>query len=399
MITASYLNKIKPSPTLSLSEKAKELKSQGIDVLSLSVGEPDVDTPNNIKQAAVKAINEGKTKYTAVDGMPELKDAIIKKFEVENNLIFQRDEILVSCGGKQAIFNCMLATINPGDEVLIPAPYWVSYPDIVEIARGVPIILETKEQDNFKLQARELENKITSKTKWLILNSPSNPTGQVYSQEELKELGEVLAKYPNIYILSDDLYEHLIYGQQFFNIATVCSKLKKRVMIVNGVSKAYAMTGWRIGYAAGNKQIIKKMRVLQSQSTSNPCSISQYAALEALNGEQNFLIKTRNAYIKRRDLSFTLINNIKGLSAILAQGSFYMFVNCKYFLNKKTVNGELITDDNAFCQYLLDEAAVTLVPGSAFGMEGYFRLSYAVAEDVLLEAIGRIRIACEKIMK
>lgn len=392
-IIAKYLQKIKPSATLSLAAKAKELKSQGIDVYNLSVGEPDFDTPDNIKAAAITAINQGKTKYTPVDGLPELKDAIIKKLKNENNLEYNRDNILVSCGGKQAIFNCIMATINEGDEVIISAPYWVSYPDIVNIAKGKPIILQSSEENDFKCTAEELERHITAKTKWLILNSPSNPTGQVYSNEELKKIASLLHKYPQLHVLSDDIYEHLIYEGSFSNILSVDSKLQERVIVINGVSKAYAMTGWRIGYAAGNKEIIAKARVIQSQSTSNPCSISQYAALEALRGDQQSIGERNKIFVKRRDLAYKLLNEIECLSVSLPAGAFYLFVNCKSFLGKN----KAIQNDHDFCEYLLNKAQVAVVPGSAFGMEGYFRMSYAVSEKAIAEAISKIERACKDI--
>lgn len=396
-ITADYLDFIKPSATLKLVAKAIELKSKGIDILSLSVGEPDFDTPDNIKNAAIRAINEGKTKYTAADGILALKDAIIKKFQRDNQLSYVREQITVGCGGKQVIFNCFLATINPGDEVIIPAPYWVSYPDMVMIARGKPVFVQTREQDNFKLNAKDFAAKITHKTKWLILNSPSNPSGQIYSKEELFEIVQILRKYTQILILSDDIYENLVYDNKFYNIASIAPDIKDRVLIVNGVSKTYAMTGWRIGYGAGSQEIIKKMTILQSQSTSNACSISQYAALEALTGDQNFIEESKKLFKERRNLAHKLLNNIPGITCQLSGGAFYLFVNCSKFLGMKSKNDKTIETDKDFCEYLLEDSAVAVVPGSEFGIPGYFRFSYAVSNDIIIEAIRRISESCKNL--
>ena len=335
-IVSSSLKKIKPSPTIAVSQKARELKAAGKDVIGLGAGEPDFDTPENIKKAAIEAINKGETKYTAVDGTPALKKAIVDKFKRENNLDYLSEQISVGTGGKQIIFNAILATVNPGDEVILPAPYWVSYPDIVLLAGGTPKIVKCLEKNNFKITPSELEKSITDKTKWIIINSPSNPTGSGYTQKELKALGEALKKNKNVFILSDDIYEHLTYDDfEFFTIAQI-KELKDRTLTMNGVSKSYAMTGWRIGYGAGPKDIIKAMAKLQSQSTTNPSSISQAAAVEALNGTQDF-IKTRSESFKeRRDFVVKYLNNIKGLSCLKPNGAFYVFPNCQKLLGTKT---------------------------------------------------------------
>jgi len=392
-IISNSLKRIKPSPTLAVSQKARELKAAGKDVIGLGAGEPDFDTPDNIKKAAIDAINRGETKYTAVDGTPALKKAIVDKFKRENNLDYLPEQISVGTGGKQIIFNAILATVNPGDEVIIPAPYWVSYPDIVLLAGGTPKIVKCSEKNNFKITPSELEKSITDKTKWIIINSPSNPTGSGYTQKELKALGEVLKKNENVFILSDDIYEHLTYDDfEFFTIAQI-KELKDRTLTMNGVSKSYAMTGWRIGYGAGPKDIIKAMAKLQSQSTTNPSSISQAAAVEALNGTQDF-IKTRSESFKeRRDFVVKYLNNIKGLSCLKPNGAFYVFPNCQKLLGKKT---ELKTDKD-FVEKLLEEALVAVVQGSAFGLDGYFRISYATSMDNLKKALERIKSFCESL--
>ncbi len=390
-IVSNSLKRIKPSPTIAVSQKARELKAAGKDVIGLGAGEPDFDTPDNIKKAAIEAINKGDTKYTAVDGTPALKKAIVNKFKRENNLDYSTEQISVGTGGKQIIFNAILATVNPGDEVIIPAPYWVSYPDIVLLAGGKPKIVKCSERNNFKITPEELKKSITKKTKWIIINSPSNPTGSGYNQKELKALGEVLKKNKNVFILSDDIYEHITYDDfEFFTIAQI-KELKDRTLTMNGVSKSYAMTGWRIGYGAGPKDIIKAMAKLQSQSTTNPSSISQAAAVEALNGTQDF-IKTRvESFKERRDFVVTYLNSIKGLSCLKPNGAFYVFPNCKKLLGKK------LKTDKDFVEKLLGEALVAVVQGSAFGLDGYFRISYATSMDNLKTALERIKSFCESL--
>jgi len=390
-IVSNSLKRIKPSPTIAVTQKARELKAAGKDVIGLGAGEPDFDTPENIKQAAIDAINSGDTKYTAVDGTPDLKKAITNKFKRENNLEYSTNEITVGTGGKQVIYNTLMATLNKGDEVIIPAPYWVSYPDMVLLAGGNPKIVKCNENDGFKLTPKNLKKAITKKTKWLILNSPSNPTGASYTREEIKTLSEVLIKNKNIHILSDDIYEHITYDNfNFFTIAQV-SKLKSRTLTMNGVSKSYAMTGWRIGYAAGPKEIIKAISKIQSQSTSNPSSISQAAAVEALNGTQDFIKERSNAFRERRDFVVNSLNNIKGISCLKPNGAFYVFPNCKKLLGKKTK----IKTDSEFVEKLLEKANVAVVQGSAFGLEGYFRISYATSMEKLKTAMERIKSFCE----
>ncbi len=392
-IVSNSLKRIKPSPTIAVSQKARELKAAGKDVIGLGAGEPDFDTPENIKQAAIDAINRGDTKYTAVDGTPDLKKAIVNKFKRENNLEYSTNEITVGTGGKQVIYNALMATLNKGDEVIIPAPYWVSYPDMVLLAGGNPKIVKCNENDGFKLTPKNLKKAITKKTKWLILNSPSNPTGASYTKEEIEALSEVLIKNKNVHILSDDIYEHITYDNfNFFTIAQV-SKLKNRTLTMNGVSKSYAMTGWRIGYAAGPKEIIKAISKIQSQSTSNPSSISQAAAVEALNGTQDFIQERSNAFKERRDFVVNSLNNIKGISCLKPSGAFYVFPSCKKLLGKKT---KLKTDKD-FVEKLLEEALVAVVQGSAFGLDGYFRISYATSMDNLKKALERIKSFCESL--
>ena len=392
-IVSNNLKHIKPSPTIAVSSKAREMRAAGRNVIGLGAGEPDFDTPENIKQAAISAINRGDTKYTAVDGTPDLKKAIVNKFKRENNLEYSTNEITVGTGGKQVIYNALMATLNKGDEVIIPAPYWVSYPDMVLLAGGNPKIIKCKENDGFKLTPKNLKKAITKKTKWLILNSPSNPTGVAYTKEEIEALSEVLIKNKNVHILSDDIYEHITYDNfNFFTIAQV-SKLKNRTLTMNGVSKSYAMTGWRIGYAGGPKEIIKAISKIQSQSTSNPSSISQAAAVEALNGTQDFIQERSNAFKERRDFVVNSLNNIKGISCLKPSGAFYVFPSCKKLLGKKT---KLKTDKD-FVEKLLEEALVAVVQGSAFGLDGYFRISYATSMDNLKKALERIKSFCESL--
>ena len=396
-IVSNNLKRIKPSPTLAVTQKARELKAAGKDVISLGAGEPDFDTPDNIKQAAIRAINEGDTKYTAVDGTPVLKDAIIKKFKRENNLEYQADQITVGAGGKHVIYNAMVATLNEGDEVVIPAPYWVSYPDIVLLAGGTPIILECNEKQGFKINASELEKSITKKTKWIILNSPSNPTGACYSEEDIREIAKVLIKHPHVYILSDDIYEHVAYeGFKFFTIAQV-AELKERVLTMNGVSKAYSMTGWRIGYAAGPKEIIKAIAKIQSQSTTNPSSISQAAAVEALNGTQDFIKERSISFQERRDFVVKALNEISGIECLNPDGAFYVFPSCKDLIGKKDSTGKELKTDTDFVQSLLENSGVAVVQGSAFGLEGFFRISYATSMDNLKKALEKISTFCKSL--
>ena len=394
-IVSNNLKRIKPSPTIAVTQKAKELKASGKDIIGLGAGEPDFDTPENIKQAAIKAIKDGDTKYTAVDGTPSLKEAIIKKFKRENNLVYQIDQITVGTGGKQVIYNAMMATLNEGDEVIIPAPYWVSYPDIVLLAGGTPIILECNEKQGFKINPKELEKSITKKTKWIILNSPSNPTGACYSEENVREIAKILENHPHVYILSDDIYEHVIYGDfKFFTIAQVDS-LKDRVLTMNGVSKAYSMTGWRIGYAAGPQEIIKAIAKIQSQSTTNPSSISQAAAVEALNGIQNFIKERSSSFQERRDFVVKALNEIKGIECLNPSGAFYVFPSCKGLMGKKDKKGKVIKTDTDFVQSLLENNGIAVVQGSAFGLEGFFRISYATSMENLKKAMERIKSFCE----
>ena len=392
-IISNSLNKIKPSPTIAVSQKARELRAAGKDVIGLGAGEPDFDTPNNIKNAAVRAIRAGETKYTAVDGTLALKKAIVKKFKKENNLKYSIDQITVGAGGKQVLYNAFMATLNKGDEVIIPAPFWVSYPDMVLLAGGKPKIVKCDEKDGFKISAKNLRKAITKKTKWLILNSPSNPTGAGYTKNEIKKLSKVLIKHKKIHILSDDIYEHVKYDNfKFYTIAQI-PKLKNRTLTMNGVSKSYAMTGWRIGYAAGPENIIKAIRKIQSQSTSNPSSISQAAAVEALNGTQKFIKKRANSFKARRNFVVNSLNNIKGISCLKPNGAFYVFPNCKKLLGNKT---KLKTDTD-FVKKLLEKSNVAVVQGSAFGLDGYFRISYATSMQKLKIAMSRIKSFCENL--
>ena len=395
---ASRLAKVKPSPTLAVTAKAAELKAAGKDVIGLGAGEPDFDTPEHIKQAAIAAINRGETKYTPVAGTPALKKAIIGKFKRENGLDYAPNQIIAGVGAKQVIFNAMLATLNAGDEVIIPAPYWVSYPDMVLFAEGTPVFVEGKEERGFKLAPEDLDKAITPKTKWLILNSPSNPSGAAYSAAELRSLADVLLKHPHVWILTDDMYEHLIYdGFAFATIAQVEPKLYDRTLTVNGVSKAYAMTGWRMGYAGGPKELISAIADIQSHSTSNACSITQAATIEALNGDQTFLVEWRKSFSARRDLVVNALNNIDGLTCLKPEGAFYVFPSMKALLGKKTPAGITIGSCQDFADYLLEEALVAVVFGAAFGMGGYFRISYATSEKNLVESMKRLKEACAKL--
>ena len=396
-IISDSLKRIKPSPTIAVTQKAKELKAAGKDVIGLGAGEPDFDTPDNIKKAAIDAIQSGDTKYTAVDGTKDLKEAIVKKFKRENNLNYTTDQITVGAGGKHVIYNLMMATLNKGDEVIIPAPYWVSYPDIVLLAGANPIVIQCSEDQGFKLSAKDLEAKITNNTKWLILNSPSNPTGACYSEQEIKNLSQVLKRNPHVNILSDDIYEHITYDDfKFFTIAQI-PEIKNKVITMNGVSKSYAMTGWRIGYAAGDKDIIKAIAKIQSQSTTNPSSISQAAAVEALNGKQDFISVRAKAFQERRDFVVNSLNAIEGISCLKPEGAFYVFPNCKGLIGKKDKSGKKITNDTDFVQSLLENNDVAVVQGSAFGLEGFFRISYATSMEKLEIAMKRIKSFCESL--
>ena len=390
-IISNNLKRIKPSPTIAVTQKARELRAAGKDVVGLGAGEPDFDTPINVKNAAIKAIRDGDTKYTAVDGTPALKKAILKKFKRENKLNYKLDEITVGTGGKQVLYNTFMATLNKGDEVIIPAPFWVSYPDMVLLAGGKPKIVKCDEKDGFKITPAKLKTAITKRTKWIILNSPSNPTGSGYSKSEIQKLAKVLIKSKKVHILSDDIYEHVKYDNfKFFTIAQI-SKLKSRTLTMNGVSKSYAMTGWRIGYAAGPKEIISATRKIQSQSTSNPSSISQAAAVEALNGKQDFIKKRAKSFKERRDFVVKSLNNIDGISCLKPNGAFYVFPNCKKLLNKRTK----LKKDTDFVQKLLEKQNVAAVQGSAFGLDGYFRISYATSMAKLKIAMSRIKKFCE----
>ena len=396
-IISDSLKKIKPSPTIAVTQKARELKAAGKDVIGLGAGEPDFDTPDNIKQAAIKAINDGDTKYTAVDGTPALKKAIVEKFKKENNLDYTTDQITVGAGGKHVIYNAMMATLNEGDEVIVPAPYWVSYPDIVLLAGGKPVVMQCDEKQGFKINPSDLEKFISPKTKWIILNSPSNPTGACYTEKDIREIAKVLEKHSHVYILSDDIYEHVTYeGFKFFTIAQIDS-LKNRVLTMNGVSKAYSMTGWRIGYAAGPKDIVKAIAKIQSQSTTNPSSISQAAAVEALSGTQDFINERANSFQERRDFVVNSLNAIDGIECLNPDGAFYVFPSCKGLMGKKDPNGTEIKSDTDFVQSLLENSGIAVVQGSAFGLEGFFRISYATSMENLKKAMDKISIFCKSL--
>ncbi|WP_421694265.1 pyridoxal phosphate-dependent aminotransferase [Aestuariivirga sp.] len=389
------LNRIQPSATIAISTKAMTLKAEGRDVIGLAAGEPDFDTPQNIKDAAIKAIQAGKTKYTAVDGIPELKQAICDKFKRENGLDYKPSQVSVGTGGKQVLFNALMATVNPGDEVIVPAPYWVSYPDIVMLAGGTPVFVEGKLENGFKLQAADLEKAITPKTKWLILNSPSNPSGAAYSRAELKALTDVLLRHPQVWVLTDDMYEHLVYDDfDFTTPAQVEPKLYDRTLTMNGVSKSYCMTGWRIGYGAGPEQLIKAMAKLQSQSTSNPSSIAQWAAVEALNGPQDFIPRNNEVFKQRRDLVVSMLNQANGISCPTPEGAFYVYPSCLGCIGKTAPSGNVIRTDEDFVTELLAAEGVAAVHGAAFGMSPFFRISYATATEVLEDACRRVQRFC-----
>ncbi|CUH53344.1 pyridoxal phosphate-dependent aminotransferase [Shimia marina] len=392
---SNTLSRVKPSPTIAMTAKTAELKAAGRDVIGLSAGEPDFDTPQNIKDAAVAAIAAGKTKYTAPDGIPELKQAICAKLKRDNGLEYVPAQISVGTGGKQTLYNALMATLNEGDEVVIPAPYWVSYPDMVLLAGGTPVIAETSLQTNFKLTADQLEAALTPKTKWFIFNSPSNPTGTGYSREELKQLTDVLMRHPHVWIMTDDMYEHLAYdGFEFCTPAEIEPRLYERTLTCNGVSKAYSMTGWRIGYAAGPVELIAAMRKVQSQSTSNPCSISQWAAVEALNGTQDFLAPNNETFKRRRNLVVDMLGAIDGISCPTPEGAFYVYPSIAGLIGKKTPKGTVIDSDEAFANALLEEADVAVVFGAAFGLSPNFRVSYATSDEALKTACERIQDFC-----
>jgi aspartate aminotransferase len=391
-LESSALKRVKPSATLAVDAKARALVAEGKNVIGLSAGQPDFDTPDNIKEAAIKAIREGKTKYTDVDGTPELKDAVAAKFKRENGLDYKRSQIHVAPGGKAVLFNALMATLSAGDEVIVPAPYWVSYPDMVLLAGGEPVIVIGPEENGFKLAPEALEAAITPRTRWVILNSPSNPTGAAYTAAELRALADVLLRHPQVWIMADDMYEHLLYdGLQFATIAQVEPKLYDRTLTVNGVSKAYAMTGWRIGYAGGPEALITLMRKLESQSTSNPCSIAQAAAVEALNGTQEFLEPRAEAFQKRRDLVVSMLNQASGITCAKPEGAFYVYPSCAGLMGKTAPSGKLLETDEDFVKELLETEGVAVVQGSAFGLAPYFRISYATSEKILEDACGRIQ--------
>jgi aspartate aminotransferase len=392
---ADSLNRIKPSPTISISTKVLELKAEGRDIIGLSAGEPDFDTPDNIKEAAIAAIRRGETKYTALDGIPELKGAICAKFKRENGLDYKPSQISVGTGGKQVLFNALMATLNPGDEVIIPTPYWVSYPDIVLLAAGVPVFVEARLEDGLKLSPAALSAAITDKTKWVIFNSPSNPSGAAYSEDEIRGLTAVLRRHPHVWVLSDDIYEHLVYDDfRFTTPAQVEPELFDRTLTLNGVSKAYCMTGWRIGYGGGPEVLIKAMSKLQSQSTSNPTSISQWAAVEALNGPQDFIAANNKAFKERRDLVVAMLNQATGITCARPEGAFYVYPSCAGTIAKRAPSGKIIQNDEDFVTELLAAEGVAAVHGAAFGLSPFFRVSYATATEVLAEACHRIQRFC-----
>ncbi|MCK5547095.1 MAG: pyridoxal phosphate-dependent aminotransferase [Rhodospirillaceae bacterium] len=392
---AKRLSAIKPSPTIAVSTKAAELKAAGRDVIGLGAGEPDFDTPDHIKAAGKAAIDAGASKYTAVAGTKDLRDAICAKFKRDNNLEYTPDQITVGCGGKQTIYNALIATLDPGDEVIIPAPYWVSYPDITLLAEGTPVFVNCPVEDNFKLKPEALEKAITPKTKWLILNSPSNPTGAAYSRDEMKALTDVLMKHPHVWVMTDDMYEFIVYDDfKFVTVAEVEPGLMDRTLTLNGVSKAYAMTGWRVGYAAGPVEIIKAMNKVQSQSTTHTAAVSQAAAVEALNGDHSFMAERTAIFKERRDIVVEMLNKAEGLSCPTPEGAFYVYPSCAGAIGKKTPDGKEIKTDEDFVTYLLESEGVATVHGEAFGLSPYFRVSYATSTENLVEACTRIQRAC-----
>ncbi|WP_293440967.1 pyridoxal phosphate-dependent aminotransferase [Planktotalea sp.] len=392
---SATLSRVKPSPTIAVTTKARELKAAGRDVIGLGAGEPDFDTPQNIKDAAIAAIAAGKTKYTAPDGIIELKQAICAKLLRDNELTYSPDQVSVGTGGKQILYNALMATLNPGDEVVIAAPYWVSYPDMVLLAGGTPVIATASSQTNYKLTAGQLEAAITPKTKWFIFNSPSNPTGAGYNREELKELTDVLVSHPHVWVMTDDMYEHLIYDDfEFVTPAQLEPRLYERTLTCNGVSKAYAMTGWRIGYAAGPKELIGAMRKIQSQSTSNPCTISQWASVEALNGPQDFLAENNKTFVRRRNLVVDMLSAIEGMTCPVPEGAFYVYPSISGLVGKTTPDGTIVENDEIFATKLLEDTDVAVVFGAAFGLSPNFRVSYATSDAALKEACTRIQTFC-----
>ncbi|UIJ45696.1 pyridoxal phosphate-dependent aminotransferase [Sphingomonas cannabina] len=394
MKPSAALGRIQPSATLAMTSRVFELKRQGVDVIGLGAGEPDFDTPEHVKEAGIRAIRDGKTKYTNVDGTPELKQAIVDKFARDNNLTYGTDQVTVNVGGKHTLFNAIVATVDPGDEVIVPAPYWVSYPDVVQFAGGTPVFVEAGVKQGYKLRPEQLEAAITPRTKWVILNSPSNPTGAAYSEAELKALGEVLARHPHVWVFADDMYEHIVYdGFTFRTIAEVCPELYERTLTVNGCSKAYAMTGWRIGFAGGAAWLIKAMAKLQSQSTSNPCSIAQAAAVAALTGPQDFLKERAAAFQSRRDLVVSMLNQATGIHCPRPEGAFYVYPDVSGLIGKTTPGGKAIASDEDLIGYFLDDARVAAVHGAAFGLSPAMRISYATSESALREACERIQTA------
>lgn len=392
---ANALSRVKPSATIAVAQKARDLKAQGKDVISLSAGEPDFDTPENVKNAAIEAIKRGETKYTPVSGIPELRQAIAAKFKRENDLDYKPEQTIVGTGGKQILFNAFMATLNPGDEVIIAAPYWVSYPEMVLLTGGTPVFVNTRHEDNFKLRPESLEAAITPRTKWFVFNSPSNPSGAAYSNDELKALTDVLMRHPHVYILTDDMYEHLTYGDFVYTTpAQVEPRLYERTLTMNGVSKAYAMTGWRIGYAAGPLALIKAMDMVQGQQTSGACSIAQWASVEALNGPQDFIVKNKAIFQARRDLIVSMLNQATGIDCPIPEGAFYVYPSCARLIGKKTQDGKVIATDEDFVTALLEAEGVAVVHGSAFGLGPNFRISYAASEKMLEEAGERIQRFC-----
>ena len=392
---ASRLARVKPSATIAISAKANALKAQGKNIIALSFGEPDFDTPDNIKEAAIKAIRSGDTKYTAVDGTAKLKEAIVAKFKRENGLTYTTKQVTVGTGGKQVLYNAFMATLSAGDEVIIPAPYWVSYPDMVLLAEGTPVFVACTQETDFKMKAADLEKAITPKTKWVLLNSPSNPSGAAYTRSELKAITDVLVRHPHVWVLTDDMYEHLVYDDfKFSTPAQIEPSLYDRTLTMNGVSKAYCMTGWRIGYAGGPENLIKAMGDVQSQSTSNPCSISQAAAVEALNGVQDFIPKNNAVFKQRRDLVVKMLNAAQGLDCHTPEGAFYVYPSCAGLIGATTPSGQTLKNDEDVCGYLLESQGVAVVHGAAFGLSPHFRVSYAASTEVLEEACARIQKAC-----
>ncbi|SMG27247.1 pyridoxal phosphate-dependent aminotransferase [Paracoccus sp. J56] len=395
-LLSQTLARVKPSPTIAITGRARELAAEGRDIISLSAGEPDFDTPAHIREAAKAAIDAGHTRYTAVDGIPELKRAICDKFARENGLDYKPSQVTVGTGGKQILYNALMATLNPGDEVIIPAPYWVSYPDMVLLAGGTPVVIEGAMQNGYRITPEQLEAAITPRTKWVILNSPSNPTGAGYGKDHLRGLADVLMRHPHVWILSDDIYEHLVFDDfRFVTPAQVEPGLKSRTLTMNGVSKAYAMTGWRIGYGAGPEELIRAMAKLQSQSTSNPCSISQYAALAALEGPQDYINESRAVFQRRRDLVVAGLNACPGIDCPVPQGAFYVYPSIAALIGKTSAAGTVIVDDEAFATALLDETGVAVVFGAAFGLSPHFRISYATSDELLADACARIKRFCE----